>query len=432
MNSLVKEFQNFFFRLNIPLDNKFLIGVSGGVDSMATLALSLETKLNIQVAHVNYQLRGEESERESKIVADYCKKKSVKFHSKSVIISAKENTQIEARNIRYSFFQKILFDNNLDFIITAHQSNDNHETFLLNSIRGSGIRGLKGIPEKRGNIIRPVLQFNKKQLLDYALKVNVPYHTDSSNLEINYDRNFLRTEILKPLSKRFSSFENGMTNSIDNLKKDYLLLAELVDKMILPCIEKKAENYFIYPTKNIPDHCWCHFFKKFGFNFKQISIWLNKEVQTGKFIESSSFKLMRDREMWILSPNNTDHEIEVKSDLQLNENIDYPIRLKSSSEYSKFPLSKNINVGLFEIKNLTFPLQLRKWKNGDKMQPLGTNGRKKISDILIDKKIAAFEKDNIYVLLSNNEIIWLVGYCISEKFKVKEDNQLLLKVIFSP
>ena len=131
MNSLVKEFKNFFFRLNIPLDNKFLIGVSGGVDSMATLALSLETKLNIQVAHINYQLRGKESERESKIVADYCKKKSVKFHSKSVVISSKENIQIEARSIRYEFFQTILLDNDLDFIITSHQSNDNHETFLL-------------------------------------------------------------------------------------------------------------------------------------------------------------------------------------------------------------------------------------------------------------------------------------------------------------
>mgnify|MGYP001275393043 FL=1 len=202
--------------------------------------------------------------------------------------------------------------------------------------------------------------------------------------------------------------------------------------MILPCIEKKGENYFIYPTKNIPEHCWCHFFKKFGFNFKQISIWINKEVQTGKFIESSSFKLIRDREKWILSSNNKEHEIVVESELQLNEKIDFPIRLKSSTEFSKFPLSKNINVGLFEIKNLTFPLKLRKWKNGDKMQPLGTNGRKKISDILTDKKIAVFEKDNIYVLLSNNEIVWLVGYCISEKFKVREDNQLLLKVIFSP
>ena len=431
MDSLVEEFKNFFFKLNIPLKSKFLIGVSGGVDSMATLALSLETNLNIQVAHVNYQLRGKESEGESKIVANYCKKKSIKFHSKNAIISLTGNTQIEARNIRYNFFQEIISNNDLDFIITAHQSNDNHETFLLNTIRGSGIRGLKGIPEKRANIIRPVLKFNKSQLLSYVIKNKIPYSTDSSNYEINYDRNFLRNEILKPLTKRFSSFENGMSNSIDNLKKDYSLLNDLIDKMILPCLEKKGENYFIYPTKNIPDHCWCHFFKKFDFNFKQISVWLDKKVQTGKFIESRSFRLMKDREIWILSPNNKEIEIIVESELQLNASIDYPIRLKSSTEFSSYPLAKNINVGLFEIKNLNFPLKLRKWKNGDKMQPLGTNGRKKISDILIDKKIAAFEKDNIYVLLSNNEIMWLIGYCISEKFKVSEENQFILKVIYN-
>ena len=152
--AVFEEFENFFKKHQIPFDSKFLIGVSGGLDSMVTLSLAIKCKLSVEVAHVNYQLRGKESENETTLVEDYCKKNGIVFHLKMVEINPDENIQIQARDIRYKYFNKIIENQNLDYIITAHHANDNHETFLLNALRGSGIKGLKGIAEKRGKIGR--------------------------------------------------------------------------------------------------------------------------------------------------------------------------------------------------------------------------------------------------------------------------------------
>jgi tRNA(Ile)-lysidine synthase len=429
MESLLENFKNFFKKNKIPIESRFLIGVSGGLDSMATLSLMLDSKLDVQVAHINYQLRKEENSKELRIIKKYCENSSVVFHAKKVNIDSSKNTQVEARNLRYEYFNQLVAEHKLDYIITAHHQNDDHETFLLNAIRGSGINGLKGIPELRSNILRPVLQFSKSQLITYAKSKNIPFNTDSSNLSSVYNRNFLRNKIFKSISTKFPSYEKGMTISINNLKKDYILLNGLIEKMILPSVEKKGESYFIYPSKNIPTHCWSHFFRKFGFNFEQISLWLNKELQSGKYIESSSFRLIKDRDSWILSPI-----IKIESNkevqLELDKQITFPLNLICSTDISKFPISKNINLGLFNFSKILFPLKLRIWKPGDTMQPLGARGKKKVSDILINKKISIIEKEKTYVLISNDEIIWLIGYCISEKYKVIKENEKMLKVIF--
>ena len=429
MKDFLKEFKAFFENYGIPLESKFLIGVSGGVDSMSVLNLAIEAELNIEAAHVNYQLRGEESKRENKLVEDFCKKYSITLHSKKSKIDLIENIQIEARNIRYEFFNEILIDNNLDYIITAHHKNDNHETFFLNAIRGSGLKGLKGIPEKRGNIIRPVLCFTKNELLNYAQLNNIPFNNDSSNLENKYNRNFIRNEIVNKFSQRFPFYEKGLTKSIENIKKDYILIRELVNKTILPFVEKKEDNFFIHYDNNIPKHCWFYFLQDFGFNYDQISLWIKTNHQAGKQILSDQFRLINDRNYWVISPLK---EIQSQQVFKINElqNIDSPIKLKVSKEITRFPIEKKNNIGLFNINKVTFPLTIRKWKNGDYMIPLGLKGKKKISDILIDKKVSIIEKENIYVMISNQEIIWLIGQCVSEKYKVRQGDEKNLKIVF--
>tara|TARA_B100000674_G_scaffold301278_1_gene250120 strand:+ start:1009 stop:2304 length:1296 start_codon:yes stop_codon:yes gene_type:complete len=430
--AVFEEFENFFKKHQIPFDSKFLIGVSGGLDSMVTLSLAIKCKLSIEVAHVNYQLRGKESETETTLVEDYCKKYGVVFHLKKVEINPDENIQIQARDIRYKYFNKIIKNQNLDYIITAHHANDNHETFLLNAFRGSGIKGLKGIPEKRGNIIRPILSLSKNQLLNYSSINKVPFNNDSSNQNIKYDRNFLRNEILNSLKDRFSSFENGLSSSINNLNKDFKLLNDLVDKMVTPCVVQKEESYFIYPTNNVPEHCWFHFLQKFGFNFSQINSWLEQDLQPGKYIESNSYKLISDRNCWVITPLNRNPINNSITKLELNKSIESPITLLCSSENAKSPILRDVNIGQFNIEKITFPLIIRKWGNGDKMKPIGMKGTKKISDILIDKKISILEKENIYVVISNNDIIWLIGHCISEKYKVENEKNLVLRLTYKP
>ena len=202
MKNLIEKFINFFEKYEIPLESKFLIGVSGGIDSMALLQLSLDANLNIEVAHVSYQLRKQENEVEISNLKEFCEKNSITLHLKKVLLDKSKNTQNEARNVRYQFFDEIINNCNLDYILTAHHKNDDHETFLNNAIRGCGLKGLKGIPEKRKNILRPVIQFSKEELLKYANSKGLPFYNDSSNFEDIYNRNFLRNNVLKNISRR--------------------------------------------------------------------------------------------------------------------------------------------------------------------------------------------------------------------------------------
>ena len=223
-NNINKDFLAFFKQHQIKTDSKFLVGVSGGSDSMALLDIGLKAGLNISVAHVNYQLRNEESERESFIVKQYCLENKLNFYYKEAKINLLKNLQNEAREVRYEFFNGLAEENKMDYILTAHHQNDNHETFLFNAIKGYGIGSLKGIPERNGIILRPLLQFTKTQLLIYVQENKIKYGTDSSNLTSKYERNFIRNEVFQRLKIKFPKFEKGLTNSINFLKEDYLKL----------------------------------------------------------------------------------------------------------------------------------------------------------------------------------------------------------------
>ena len=426
INTINKEFLSFFKDHKIDLKSRFLIGVSGGNDSMAVLNLAVESKLEVSVAHINYQLRDEESERDYKIVEEYCKINNLNFYYKKVKLDSLKNLQNKAREIRYKYYNEIISQENLDYIITGHHQNDDHETFLLNTIKGGGIKGLKGIPEKNGIILRPALQFTKSRLLEYVQHHKIKIGIDSSNLVSKYERNYLRNEVFNKISSKFPDFEKGFTNSIQFLKKDYLLLNELVQKVINPQIEERRNYLIINFDNSIPKQAWYHFFKRFGFNFSQVNNWVVNNSQSGKHIESLTHKLSVDRNKWILSKRNFKKLNNEIFEVFKNQKIKTPILLEGHLT-EKCVYEKSKKVEYFDYSNLVFPLKLRKWKSGDRIQPLGMKGNKKVSDILIDQKISMLEKDNIYVLFSNNDIIWIVGIIISEKYKIDKSSKTFYK-----
>jgi len=426
---MLNEFKNFFEVNKISKNARFLVGVSGGLDSMVILDLALKCGLNCAVAHVNYQLRKEESDNDAERVRKFCEKQKIPFHLDESGLKDCKNIQIAAREIRYNFFYKLLNDYQYDYIITAHHKNDDHETFLLNALRGSGIRGLKGIPTHRKKIIRPALQFTKTQLHEYALNNSIPFGDDSSNLISKYDRNFIRNKVLPIVTKRFENAEHGLSTSIDNLKRDYSLLNELVNKAIHPLITKKGENLILKPSTEITKDCWFYYLNQFGFNYNQISSWIDKNSQSGKYISSDKYKLIKDRETWILSPIELNEGDFSFIKLYEDKNVSQPLNLNCKTFTMTGALIKDENIGLFNKKLLKFPLVLRKWEHGDKIQPLGMKGLKKVSDILIDKKISLEEKKNIYVVLSQDEIVWIVGHVVNEKYKVILGEDLVYKMI---
>ena len=429
-DNINKEFLAFFKQYQIKINSKFLVGVSGGCDSMALLDIGIKAGLKISVAHVNYQLRNEESERESLIVKQYCLDNKLNFYSKKAKINPIKNIHNETREIRYQFFNDLVEENKLDYILTAHQQNDNHETFFFNALKGNGIGSLKGIPEKNGIILRPLLQFTKTQLLIYVQENKIKYGTDSSNLTSKYERNFIRNEVFQRLRNKFPKFEQGLTNSINFLREDYLLLNQLVKEIIQPLLNEKKDHTLINFNNHIPRQAWYHFFKKFGFNYSQINNWLESNSQSGKFIESSTHRISKDRENWILSKKTNNKRNNKIFFIKKNEKIESPIKLTGHiSDTHSLEMSNN-NVEFFNFSKLDFPLKLRKWKRGDKIQPLGMKGSKKISDILIDFKISILEKENIYVLESNNDIVWIVGVLISDKYKLDKNSSICYKLSY--
>ena len=425
-----KDFLAFFEQHKIKINSKFLIGVSGGSDSMALLDIGVKAGLKISVANVNYQLRNEESERESLIVKQYCLDNKLNFYSKEAEINPIKNIQNEAREIRYQFFNDLLEENKLDYILTAHHQNDNHETFFFNALKGNGIGSLKGIPEKNGIILRPLLQFTKTQLLMHVQENKIKFRTDSSNLTSKYERNFIRNEVFQRLSNKFPKFEQGLTNSINFLKEDYSLLNQLVEKIIHTQLEKRENHTLINFNNNIPKQTWFHFFKKFGFNYSQINNWVESNSQSGKFIESSTHRISKDRKNWILSKKTSFKKNDKIFHIGKNETIEKPIKITNHLCRTISLEKSNKNVEYFNSSKLDFPLKLRKWKSGDKIQPLGMKGSKKVSDVLIDFKISILEKENIYVLESNNDIIWIIGILINDKYKVDNNCSIYCKVVY--
>ena len=423
VNNIIEKYLEFFYEKQIDLKSEFLIAVSGGLDSMTVLDMSNKCGMKISVAHINYGLRGEENIFEKKLVEQYCENKNIKFHYKDAQINPAENLQNEARKIRYKFFNEIIHHQNLDYIITAHHQNDNHESFLFHSIRGNGISRLKGISEKNDNILRPALRFTKTQLKEYAEKNQLAYSKDSSNNSIKYDRNFIRNEIFEKLGKRFPEYEKGLSNSIKFLAEDYLLLNQLIKDLLKDQIEINDDHTKITPKDSISILVWSHYFRNFGFNHSQIENWIDTKHQSGKYIESEHFKLLYDRGKWILYQKVFNKKKSKIFLLKKNGSVVDPINLKTRINSELIIDNSNPNVESFDASKLHFPLKLRRWKNGDYIQPLGMSGLKKVSDILIDKKIALNDKNNVFVLLSKNDIIWVVGYVISEKFKITKTSK---------
>ena len=410
----------------IASSETFLMGISGGVDSMSLLHLFQTCGLKVIAAHVNYQLRKEESDLDEKLVLDYCHANHIELFTKRVEIN--KNVQVEAREIRYTYFHQLANQKNCNYIVTAHHQNDDHETFLLHLIRGSGMKGLKGIPKKRSIIIRPGMCFSKKQLLDYAKLNQVPYREDQSNHEVKFDRNFLRNNVLNPIYKRFDKAESGITQSIRYLKKDYTLLEELINEKLEKQIKHDNKNIKINYDKSINPLCYIHYLKEFGFNHDQAESWVSNPKQSGKIMVAKEFQITQDRNIWIISKRFEKKEIKVEISNHCKM-IKEPLGMSfhNSEDIPKEYTNTN-NVAFFDADKLSFPLTVRRWENGDKIRPLGMKGSKKISDILIDKKISLIDKEKTFVVTSNGHIIWLIGYTMNDRFKINNTTKRVYKI----
>lgn len=411
--------------------DKILLATSGGIDSVVMCHLFHSTGLQFAIAHCNFQLRDKESEEDEQFVKQLALAYNVPFHhirfnTKEYVNKNKLSTQVAARELRYEWFEKIRIENNYHSIATAHHQGDVIETFFINLIRGTGISGLRSIVPKQGNIIRPLLYTTRKEILAYAKDHQIGYREDSSNASDDYLRNKIRHHLIPVLNELSPAAESSITYSIDKLRDAEAIYRQSIEDVRSSICVKKNNTIRISIAElkklNPVSTYLFELLKPYGFNSAVTTGILGiLDGEPGKEFFSSSNRLVKDRDFLLIEPFSTIETPAVyfiskdQVDLQTPQlNLEF-YHKPYSAEMS---LLKTDDTALIDEDKLQFPLTIRKWKAGDTFYPLGMKGKKKLSDFFIDKKLSLIEKENTWLLCSGEEIVWVIGMRLDERFKV--------------
>jgi len=408
------------------LDSKktYLLACSGGLDSICLGTLLNEAKIPFEVAHVNFCLRGGESDYDEIFVRNWANslEKPIHIFQPDTRPFASENqlsVQMAAREIRYDWFEKLRAERNLEGIILAHQEDDQMETIFLNLLRGTGIEGIYGMAERRGWLIRPLLPFSRAEILDYAIQIGLKWREDSSNAKTDYKRNKLRIQALPALYEVAEDAKANLQTSFARLKdtgKAFTTLFEIWKKDHI----KFEDGLQILQTSEfatLPGAASLLYFwlRPFGFNSSQSGDILESSIsgESGAIFESPTHLLNQDRDSLILTPKTEPFEA-IKIDpndlkISLPEGNYDLLKLEGHID-----LDKNPQNAMLDMERLDFPLEIRTWEEGDRFIPLGMKNSKKISDFLIDLKIPLLKKKSVKVLVSEGEIAWVVGLRVAD------------------
>lgn len=422
---------------NLNKSKKYLLAVSGGIDSMVMADLFLKQQFSFAVAHCNFQLRGEESNLDEQLVKDWCAKNNIECfinHSNTneYCEQHKCSIQVGAREIRYAFFDGILNENKFDFIATAHHQDDNIETVLFQFFRGTGIQGLTGIPAINEKIIRPLLPISKQEILIYAKENNIQYREDKSNLKQDYTRNKLRLNIITQLVEMFPAFKQNIANNIDRMNEVNEIFLQQINQYKKILLEQRGKDYYvpILKLKTITplSTVLYELIKEFHFSFEQtLQVVQLLDRQTGSLVETDSHQIIKNRNFLIITEKNTQETdlILIEENESKIQTQDFELKIKSIIK-DKFEINKDFKKCAVNASIIEYPLTLRKWRQGDYLYPFGMTKKKKVSKVLIDAKIPLHEKEKIWILESNKKLIWIVGLKTDNRFRITEKTNEVL------
>lgn len=417
---------------------KVLIAVSGGIDSMVLLHLFEKSEFDYGVVHCNFQLRGSDSDKDEEFVRQQVLMHGVPFFNTRFDTEdyARVNgisIEMAARELRYNYFEKIRVENHYDFIATAHHQDDLLETFFLNLSRKTGIRGLTGIKEKSGHIIRPLLFASRSEIEDFAQKNFIGFREDHTNSEMIYQRNFIRHRILPLFQSLNPAFNNNLSETISNLRvtdEVYSFFIQQEKEKVLssgkPEISVDVKSLLQFPFSEV---LLFEILSEFNFNSKVISqVFQSLENHSGKQFFSKTHRLVKDREQLFITvlPESKNQIFYLEEgDVELYAPFSLTIE-KITGE--NFKIIKSPDVACLDKDELEFPLLIRKWQQGDYFQPLGMSGFKKISDFLIDEKIPVHHKENTWLLCSGQKVVWVMGHRIDNRFKITPQTRQIIKI----
>ena len=405
-------------------EDKLIVAISGGADSVALAILLNECNFPIIFAHCNFNLREDESDEDEDFVRKLAKKLDLECYVESFETEkfAKENKisiQMAARELRYSWLEKIRIKTDSKYIAVAHHKDDDIETYFINLIRGSGIRGFLGMKEKKNKIIRPLLNFERNEIESYLMLKNQEFRTDSSNTDTKYLRNNIRKHIIPIIKDVNPSFSNTFSNELEYMNDVFKVFQNVINTEMKNIILSSSADMILDKNNLLKSDNKKILLRElvFPFGFSQIEQILNScNDISGKIFYSKSHKLLVDRDKIIISEIKNTEEI----CLEISENspeINFPINLRLA-------ISEDLNYHKYEGKvtfdfdRIKFPIQIRKWQEGDYFHPIGMKGKKKLSDFFIDEKLSRFEKEKCFIMCSDEKIMWIIGHRMDDRFKI--------------
>jgi tRNA(Ile)-lysidine synthase len=442
---LLTKFNQFIQQGNLfQKSDGLLLAVSGGVDSVVLCELCHQVGYNFVMAHCNFQLRGEESDRDEAFAVQLSINYKVpffvkKFDTTSIAKSIKKSIEETARDLRYQWFQQLLSqseNNPIKHILTAHHADDNIETVLMNFFRGTGIKGLRGILPKQGNIVRPLLFAKRIELEAFATANQLAYVTDRTNATNEYTRNFFRNSIIPQISERYPEAKENVLKNIQRFTEVEILYQQAIALHKKKLLEQKGNEVHIpvlklLKTSPLPTVLY-EIIKDFGFTALQTedAVSLLKS-DTGKYIQSATHRILKNRNWLIITPVKNNLSINILID-EKDKKIEFEqgeitIQLKPITQHQ---LQTDSSIAQLDVSQIKFPLLLRKWKQGDYFYPLGMDKKKKLSRFFIDQKLSISQKENIWVIEMDKKIVWVVGMRIDNRFKIIHTTKAILSLTF--
>lgn len=439
--TLLLRFQNIIKEQKLfSANDKLLLAVSGGIDSVVLSELCHQAGYDFALAHCNFQLRDSDSERDEIFVRELAGKYNVpfyviKFETKAFASERKISTQEAARELRYSWFEEIRVAEGFQYTLTAHHADDNIETVLMNFFRGTGIKGMRGIEPKHTYLVRPLLFARRAELEAFLSENKLNHVADYTNEQDDYTRNYFRHKVIPFIEKSFPEVNENILANIARFKEVEMLYQQAMDvhkKKLLEFKGKEVHIPVLKLKKAKPLHSIVYeIIREYGFSSPQTDeVIAIMDSESGKYVQSPSHRIIKNRGWLIIAPNEaTESEIVIIDSIgnwQLaigNLQIEtFPL---ANLRHSTSNLLANVDAG--EIK---FPLLLRKWKQGDYFYPLGMKKKKKLSRFFIDQKLSKTDKEKVWVIEMNKKIVWVVGHRMDDRFKLTDRTKTVLRITF--
>lgn len=403
-------------------EDRILVALSGGADSVALLRILLSLGYACEAAHCNFHLRAEESDRDEAFTRNLCQELQVSLHIRhfnTVEHAEKRKISIEmaARELRYQWFDEIKKETGAIAIAVAHHQDDSAETLLLNLIRGTGINGLLGIRPKNDNIVRPLLCTTRQELILYLERIGQKYVTDSTNLQDEFTRNKIRLNLIPLMQEINPSVKKSLINTCEHLSEVHQVYEQALQESEKRVRTPEGIRIDALLKEVSPKAVLFHLLHPLGFNSSQLeNIFDALSGQPGKqFTGTQGWRVIKDREYLYINKVNEENNLSP-----------FSLEIKEETYAPDFPISADKNIAYIDAERVKQPFSIRKWQKGDAFIPLGMKGRKKISDYLTDRKFSLLQKENQWVLCCENDIVWLIGERIDHRYRIQKETKRVL------